>query len=169
VSSRNRLHRTGSVDFTAGLLVREGRLSNRRPTSGCKAQSGPAGHGCYVDSWHKVRAQLGAFEGTETAALPTLCINGRFTVYGAGLEPMSALANSTFDRAGAANGGSPPIVSNAALFTKVAFGLLAAIRCTVHKGPQWAGRGHDHLGRRAAIRRTAEIVPLGPNIQCSGR
>jgi hypothetical protein len=33
------------------------------------------------------------------------------------------LENSTIDRAGAANGGSPPIVSNAALFTKVAFGL----------------------------------------------
>jgi len=64
-----------------------------------------------VSSWHKVRAQLGPFEGTETAALPTLGIKGRFTVYGAGLEPMSALVNSTFDRAGAANGGSPPFVS----------------------------------------------------------
>jgi hypothetical protein len=50
-----------------------------------------------VGSWHNVRAQLGPFEGTETAALPTLGIKGRFTVYGAGLEPMSALANSTFD------------------------------------------------------------------------
>ena len=73
----------------------------------------------YVACWHNVRAQLGPFEGTETAALPTLGINGRFTVYGAGLEPMSALANSTFDRAGAANGGSPPIVSNAAPGSKV--------------------------------------------------
>jgi hypothetical protein len=63
-----------------------------------------------VTSWHNVRAQLGAFEGTKTAALPTLGIKGRFKVYGAGLEPMSALANSTFDRAGAANGvcGWPP-------------------------------------------------------------
>jgi hypothetical protein len=40
--------------------------------------------------------------------LPTLGIKGRFTVYGAGLEPMSALANSTFDRAGAAKVGFPP-------------------------------------------------------------
>ena len=37
----------------------------------------------YVVLWHNVRAQLGAFEGAETAALPTLGINGRFTVYGA--------------------------------------------------------------------------------------
>jgi hypothetical protein len=51
----------------------------------------------YVAFWHKVRAQLGAFEGTETAALPTLGINGRFTVYGAGLEPMSALVNSIIE------------------------------------------------------------------------
>jgi hypothetical protein len=29
--------------------------------------------------------------------LPTLGIKGRFKVYGAGLEPMSALVNSTFD------------------------------------------------------------------------
>jgi hypothetical protein len=77
----------------------------------------------YVAFWHNVRAQLDAFEGTKAAALPTLGIKGRLTAYGAGLEPMSAMANSTFDRAGAANGGSPPIVSNAALFTKVAFGL----------------------------------------------
>jgi hypothetical protein len=46
--------------------------------------------------------------------LPTPGINGRFTVYGAGLEPMSALANSTFDRAGAANGSSPPLTSKCA-------------------------------------------------------
>jgi hypothetical protein len=64
--------------------------------------------------WHNVRAQLGPFEGTETAALPTLGINGQFTVYGAGLEPMPALANLTFDRAGAANGGSPPLTSKCA-------------------------------------------------------
>ena len=44
----------------------------------------------------------------KAGALPTLGIKGRFTVYGAGLEPMSALVNSTFDRAGAANGGTPP-------------------------------------------------------------
>jgi hypothetical protein len=68
----------------------------------------------YVDSWHNVRAQLGAFEGTKAAALPTLGIKGRFKVYGAGLEPMSALANSTFDRAGAANGDSPPLTSQCA-------------------------------------------------------
>jgi hypothetical protein len=41
--------------------------------------------------------------------LPTLGIKGRFRVFGVGLEPMSALGNSTFDRAGAANGGSPPL------------------------------------------------------------
>jgi len=29
----------------------------------------------------------------------------------------------------AANGSSPPLVSNAALFTKVAFGLEAVVRC----------------------------------------
>jgi hypothetical protein len=92
----------------------------------------------YVAPWHNERARFRTFEGTESGGLPTLGIEGRFKVYGVGLEPMSALANSTFDRAGAANGGSPPIVSNAALFTKVAFGLLAAIRCTVHEGPQWA-------------------------------
>ncbi len=61
---------------------------------------------CYVGSWHNVRAQPGAYEGTKAAVLPTLGIKGRFKVYGAGLEPMSALVNSTFDRAGAANGGS---------------------------------------------------------------
>jgi allantoicase len=72
-------------------------------------------------SWR--RTQPGAYEGMKAGALPTLGIKGRFRVYGAGLEPMSALENSTIDRAGAANGGSPPIVSNAALFTKVAFGL----------------------------------------------
>jgi hypothetical protein len=49
-----------------------------------------------VGFWHNVRAQLGAFEGTKAAALPTFGIKGWFTVYGAGLEPMSALANSTF-------------------------------------------------------------------------
>jgi hypothetical protein len=65
-----------------------------------------------VSSWHNVRAQLGAFEGTKAAALPTLGIKGQFTVYGAGLEPMSALVNSTFDRAGAANGGSPPTATD---------------------------------------------------------
>jgi hypothetical protein len=69
------------------------------------------GHAGYVGSWHNVRAQLGAFEGTKTVSLQTLGIKDRFKVYGAGLEPMSALANSTFDRAGAANGGSPPFVS----------------------------------------------------------
>ena len=90
----------------------------------------------YVDNWHNVRAQLGAFEGTKAAALPTLGIKGRFKVYGAGLEPMSALANSTFDRAGAANGGSPPFVSNAALFTKVAFGLGAGFRCAHYRRQQ---------------------------------
>jgi hypothetical protein len=68
--------------------------------------------------------------------LPTLGINGRFTVYGAGLEPMSALANSTFDRAGAANGGSPPFVSNAALIINVLKGLEAVIRCTCDKRQQ---------------------------------
>jgi hypothetical protein len=62
-----------------------------------------------VALWHNVRAQLGAFEGTKSAALPTLGIKGRFKVYGAGIEPMSALVNSTIDRAGAANGGSPPL------------------------------------------------------------
>jgi hypothetical protein len=67
-----------------------------------------------VSSWHNVRAQPGAFEGTKAAALPTLGINGQFKVYGAGLKPMSALANSTFDRAGAANGGSPPLTSKCA-------------------------------------------------------
>jgi hypothetical protein len=67
-----------------------------------------------VALWHNVRAQPGAYEGTKTAALPTLGIKGRFKVYGAGLEPMSALANSTFDRAGAANGGSPPLTSKCA-------------------------------------------------------
>jgi hypothetical protein len=82
---------------------------------------------------HNVRAHLGAFEGTKAAALPTLGIKGRFTVYGAGIEPMSALVNSTIDRAGAANGGFPPIVSNAALFTKVAFGLDAGFRCDIHQ------------------------------------
>jgi hypothetical protein len=51
----------------------------------------------YGNSWHKARAQLGAFEGTKTAALPTLGIKGRLTVYGAGLEPMSAMVKSTFD------------------------------------------------------------------------
>jgi hypothetical protein len=35
---------------------------------------------CYVASWHNVRAQLGAFEGTETASLPTLDNECRFTV-----------------------------------------------------------------------------------------
>jgi hypothetical protein len=65
--------------------------------------------------------------------MPTLGINGRFTVYGAGLEPMSALANSTFDRAGAANGGSPPIVSNAALRSNVKEGLEAGFRCGIHQ------------------------------------
>jgi hypothetical protein len=49
-----------------------------------------------VASWHNVRAQPEAFEGTKAAALPTLGIKGRFKVYGAGLEPMSAFANSTF-------------------------------------------------------------------------
>jgi len=29
--------------------------------------------------WHNVRAQLGAFKGTKTAALPTLGIEGRFS------------------------------------------------------------------------------------------
>jgi hypothetical protein len=61
----------------------------------------------------------------KAAALPTLGIKGRFKVYGAGLEPMPALANSTFDRAGAANGGSPPFVSNAALMINVLKGLRA--------------------------------------------
>jgi len=82
-----------------------------------------------------VLAQLGAFEGTKAAALPTLGIKGRFKVYGAGLEPMSALANSTFDRAGAANGGSPPFVSNAALMINVLKGLEAGVRCGLHQCP----------------------------------
>jgi hypothetical protein len=84
--------------------------------------------------WHKVRAQPGAYEGTKTAALPTLGIKVRFTVYGAGLEPMSALANSTFDRAGAANGGSPPFATDAAPGTKVSKGLEAVIRCVGFNG-----------------------------------
>jgi hypothetical protein len=67
-----------------------------------------------VGSWHNVRAQLGAFEGTKAVALPTLGIKGRFKVYGAGLEPMSALVNSIIERAGAANGGSPPLTSKCA-------------------------------------------------------
>jgi hypothetical protein len=58
--------------------------------------------------------------------LPTLGIKGRFTVYGVGLEPMSALVNLTFDRAGAANGGSPPKVSNAAFWFNDREGLEAA-------------------------------------------
>jgi hypothetical protein len=32
-----------------------------------------------VASWHNARAQLGVFKGTETAALPTLGIEGRFS------------------------------------------------------------------------------------------
>ena len=32
-----------------------------------------------VALWHKVRAQLGPFEGTKTAALPTLGIEGQFS------------------------------------------------------------------------------------------
>ncbi len=32
-----------------------------------------------VGIWHNVRAQVGAFEGTETASLPTLGIEGRFS------------------------------------------------------------------------------------------
>jgi hypothetical protein len=67
-----------------------------------------------VGAWHKVRAQPGAYEGTKTAALPTLGIKGRFTVYGAGLESMSALVNSIIERAGAANGGPPPLTSKCA-------------------------------------------------------
>jgi hypothetical protein len=55
--------------------------------------------------------------------LPTLGIKDRFKVYGTGLEPMSALANSTFDRAGAAKARFPPFVSNAALMFNVLKGL----------------------------------------------
>jgi hypothetical protein len=78
---------------------------------GRRSEQGGAGG---VGLWHNVRAQLGAFEGTKAVALPTLGIKGRFKVYGAGLEPMSALANSTFDRAGAAKVGSPPLTSKCA-------------------------------------------------------
>jgi hypothetical protein len=113
-----------------------------------------------VAFWHNVRAQLGPFEGTETAALPTLGINGRFTVYGARLEPMSALAKSTFDRAGAANGRSPPIVSNAALFTKVAFGLEAEVRCGIHQCHLLAQSTRSApTDCRDGIRRIADLGP----------
>ncbi len=87
--------------------------------------------------WHNVRTQLGAFEGTKAAALPTLGIKGGSRCMAPYIvhEPMSALVNSIIERAGAANGGSPPIVSNAALFTKVAFGLEAGVRCGLHQCP----------------------------------
>jgi hypothetical protein len=32
-----------------------------------------------VGCWHKVRAQPGAYEGTKTAALPTLGVEGQFS------------------------------------------------------------------------------------------
>jgi hypothetical protein len=68
----------------------------------------------YVDSWHEADLQRARLLGLPIVALPTLGIKGRFKVYGAGLEPISALVKSTFDRAGAANGGSPPLTSKCA-------------------------------------------------------
>jgi hypothetical protein len=90
--------------------------------------------------WHNVRTQLGAFEGTKAAALPTLGIKGGSRCMAPYIvhEPMSALVNSIIERAGAANGGSPPFATDAAPGTKFSKGLLAAIRCAVHEGPQWA-------------------------------
>jgi hypothetical protein len=44
-----------------------------------QASSAEAWNKGYVESWHNARAQLGVFEGTETAALPTLGIEGRFS------------------------------------------------------------------------------------------
>jgi hypothetical protein len=47
-----------------------------------QASSAEAWNKGYVESWHKVRAQPGAYEGTETAALPTLIVAFQIRVRG---------------------------------------------------------------------------------------
>jgi hypothetical protein len=44
-----------------------------------QASSAEAWNKVYVAIWHKVRTQPGAYEGTKTAALPTLGVEGQFS------------------------------------------------------------------------------------------
>jgi hypothetical protein len=99
----------------------------------CGAWITPADIDGNVACRHNVRAQPEAYEGMKAGALPTLGINGRFMVYGAGLEPMPALVNSTFDRAGAANVNFPPKVSNTAFRFNDRDGLKVPVRCGIHQ------------------------------------
>ncbi len=98
--------------------------------------------------------------------MPTLGINGRFTVYGAGLEPMSALANSTFDRAGAANGGSPPTAALCSLRCYVVNGRTPDDRLMAPRvglGPQ------SDLGiNLQPISRASDLVAKQPKLSASG-
>ena len=84
---------TGGED--GGKLGEGGRLLEQPPERGTgrvdlsAVRANPAecsyaccpssGHISNVRLWHKARAQLGAFEGTETAALPTLGLECRPT------------------------------------------------------------------------------------------
>ncbi len=64
--------------------MRDGPTSLAQPHQVVHQTLGAAQHGqvasdTNVRLWHKVRVQLGAFEGTKTAALPTLRAERRFS------------------------------------------------------------------------------------------